>query len=98
MVVMDTLERGEDGRLNGPRNKKVWASFGGRKGAALWARAEATKRGFGSDTTKTVRIVVGGASGLRSNLAEAFPTVDVCHVWRNCGNWAIDFTRRAARR
>lgn len=84
VVVMYTLKRGSDGRLHGPCNKKVWASFGGRKGAARWARAEATKRGFGPDTTKTVQIVVDGASGLKSNLAEAFPqaivTVDVCHV------------------
>jgi hypothetical protein len=84
VVVMYTLKRGPDGRLHGPRNKKVWASFGARKGAARWARAEATKRGFGPDTTKTVQIVVDGASGLKNNLAEAFPnailTVDVCHV------------------
>ena len=84
VVLMYTLSRGEDGRLHGPVNKRVWASFGGRKGAALWARAEATKRGFGPDTTKTVQIVVDGASGLRSNLAAAFPkaivTIDVCHV------------------
>lgn len=84
VVVMYTLARGQDGRLHGPKNKKVWASFGGRKGAAKWARAEATKRGFGPDTTKTVQVVVDGASGLRNNLTEAFPkaivTVDVCHV------------------
>jgi hypothetical protein len=84
VVVMYTLKRGKDGRLHGPKNKKVWASFGGRKGAARWARAEATKRGFGPDTTKTVQVVVDGASGLRNNLAEAFPkailTIDVCHV------------------
>ena len=60
VVVMYTLKRGEDGRLHGPRNKKVWASFGGRKGAASWARAEATKRGFGPATTKTVPIVIDG--------------------------------------
>lgn len=84
VVVMYTLKRGTDGRLHGPRNKKVWASFGGRKGAARWARAEATKRGFGPDTTKTIQVVVDGASGLRNNLAEAFPkailTIDICHV------------------
>ncbi|OWK37295.1 hypothetical protein FRUB_06415 [Fimbriiglobus ruber] len=84
VIVMYTLERGADGRLHGPKNKTVWASFGRRKRAALWARAEATKRGFGPDTTQTVQIVVDGASGLRSNLAEAFPnaivTVDICHV------------------
>ena len=84
VVVMYTLKRGEDGRLHGPRNKRVWASFGGRKRAALWARAEATKRGFGPTTTKTVQIVLDGASGLRNNMAASFPkailTIDVCHV------------------
>ena len=84
VVVMYTLARGADDRLHGPRNKKVWASFGGRKGAANWARAEATKRGFDPQTTKTVQIVMDGASGLRNNLAAAFPkailTIDVCHV------------------
>jgi hypothetical protein len=84
LVVMYTLKRGEDGRLHGPLNKKVWGSFGGRKGAAVWARAEATKRGFGPDTTKTVQIVLDGAGGLKHNLEPLFPraifTVDVCHV------------------
>lgn len=84
VVVMYTLKRGEDGRLHGPRNKRVWASFGGRKRAALWARAEATKRGFDPETKKTVQIVLDGASGLRNNMAAAFPnailTIDVCHV------------------
>jgi uncharacterized protein UPF0236 len=84
LVVMYTLKRGEDGRLHGPRNKKMWGSFGGRKGAASWARAEATKRGFGPDTTKTVQIVLDGAKGLKDNLEPLFPraifTVDVCHV------------------
>lgn len=84
MVVMYTLKRGEDGRLHGPVNKKVWGSFGGRKRAALWARTEATKRGFGPDTTKTVQVVVDGAKGLKNNLEALFPkaifTIDVCHV------------------
>lgn len=84
LVVMYTLKRGEDGRLHGPLNKKVWASFAGRKAAALWARAEATKRGFGPGTTKTVQLVMDGAKGLRHNLAPLFPgaivTLDVCHV------------------
>ena len=84
LVVMYTLRRGADGRLHGPVNKKVWGSFGGRKGAAAWARAEATKRGFGPETTKTVQIVLDGARGLKDNLEPLFPraifTVDVCHV------------------
>ena len=84
VVVMYTLKRGEDGKLHGPMNKKVWGSFAGRKAAAWWARAEATKRGFGPDTTKTVQIVVDGAKSLKDNMEPLFPTaiftLDVCHV------------------
>ena len=36
VVVMYTLRRGPDGKLHGPINKKTWATFGGRKAAALW--------------------------------------------------------------
>jgi hypothetical protein len=84
VVVMYTLKTGADGKLHGPINKKLYATFAGRKAAALWARAEATKRGFGPDTTKTVQIVVDGAGGLKSYLEPLFPkaifTLDVCHV------------------
>ena len=48
------------------------------------AREEATKRGFGPDTTQTVQIVVDGAKGLKEKLEPQFPkaiiTLDVCHV------------------
>jgi len=84
VVVMYTLQQGADGKLHGPLNKKRYATFAGRKAAAQWARAEATKRGFGPKTTKTVQIVVDGANGLRDNLAPLFPgaifTLDICHV------------------
>lgn len=84
VVVMYTLRRSADGKLHGPLNKRTWASFGGRKAAALWAREEATRRGFEPETTKTVQIVVDGAKGLKENLEEQFPraifTLDVCHV------------------
>ena len=47
-------------------------------------REEATSRGFGPETTKTVQIVVDGANGLKDNLEPLFPnaiiTLDVCHV------------------
>jgi len=91
VVVMYTLKRGEDGKLHGPLNKKLYATFAGRKAAALWARAEATKRGFGPDTTKTVQIVMDGANGLKHNLEPLFPkaifTLDVCHVVEKL--WAL---------
>jgi hypothetical protein len=84
VVVMYTLRLGPDGKLHGPLNKKVWATFAGRQAAALWARAEATKRGFPPNTTKTVQIVVDGAKGLKQKLEPLFPgavfTLDVCHV------------------
>jgi hypothetical protein len=84
VVVMYTLRRSHDGKLHGPLNKKLYATFAGRAAAAQWARAEATKRGFGPRTTKTVQIVVDGAFGLRDNLEPLFPraifTLDVCHV------------------
>jgi Uncharacterised protein family (UPF0236) len=83
VVVMYTL-RQKDGQLHGPINKKLYATFAGRQAAAKWARAEASKRGFGPDTTKIVQIVVDGAKGLKHKLKTLFPkaifTLDVCHV------------------
>ncbi len=84
VVVMYTLKQGEDGKLHGPINKKIWGTFAGRQAAAWWARAEATQRGFGPDTAPTVQIVLDGAKGLKHNLEPLFPkaifTLDVCHV------------------
>jgi hypothetical protein len=84
VVVMYTLRRSPDGELHGPINKKIWATFGGRKAAAAWARQEATKRGFGPDKTETIQIVVDGAKGLKGIMEPLFPeaifTLDVCHV------------------
>lgn len=91
VVVMYTLRRGVDGKLHGPINKKLYATFAGRKAAALWARAEATKRGFGPDTTQTVQIVLDGAKSLKHHLKRLFPkaifTLDVCHVVERL--WAL---------
>jgi hypothetical protein len=91
VVAMYTLQRDRDGQLHGPLNKKLYATFAGRKAAAAWARAEATKRGFGPDTTKTVQIVLDGAKSLKGSLRPLFPkaifTLDVCHVVEKL--WAL---------
>ena len=91
VVVMYTLQRGKDGRLHGPINKKLYATFAGQKAAARWARAEATKRGFGPTTTKIVQIVLDGAKGLKNSMKRLFPqaifTLDVCHVVERL--WAL---------
>jgi hypothetical protein len=84
LVALYTLRRGPDGKLHGPINKKVWGSYGGRKAAAAWARAQATKRGFPPGTAKQIEIVIDGAKGLRQPLAKLFPeawfVLDVRHV------------------
>jgi hypothetical protein len=65
-------------------NKRVWGTFAGRKAAARWARAEATRRGFGPDTARTVQVLCDGAKGLVQNLRQLFAgavfTLDVMHV------------------
>ena len=84
LVVMYTLRRGEDGRLHGPVNKKVFGTFGSRQSALKWARAQATRRGFPPGTTKTVQVVVDGETCLERRLRRLFRgailTLDVRHA------------------
>jgi hypothetical protein len=84
LVVMYTLRRGEDGRLHGPLNKKVFGTFGSRKSALQWARAQATRRGFPPGTARTVQIVVDGETCLGQRLRRLFRgatlTLDVRHA------------------
>jgi hypothetical protein len=91
VVVMYTLRRGADGKLHGPLNKKLYATFAGSRVAAAWARAEATKRGFGPDTTKIVQVAFDGSKRLQKAMERKFPkaifTLDVFHVVERL--WAI---------
>ena len=90
LIVMYTLRRGADGLLHGPVNKKVWGTFAGRRAAAEWWCAEATRRGFPPSRNKDVQVLVDGANGLEQNLRRLFSgaifTLDVRHVeeriWR----------------
>ena len=77
LVAMYTLRRGEDGRLHGPINKKIWGQFGCRKDALQWARDQATRRGFGPDTDKRIQIVLDGERCLRKELQVLFPQRDL---------------------
>ena len=72
LVVMYTLRRGEEGRLHGPINKKVFGTFGSRKSAMEWARAQAPRRGFPPGTARTVRIVIDGETCLEPRLRRLF--------------------------
>lgn len=84
LVVLYTLRRGEDGRLHGPVNKKVFGTFGSRKSALDWARAQATRRGFPPGTDKTVQIVIDGEACLEQRLRRLFRgatlTLDIRHA------------------
>ena len=84
LVAMYTLRRGKDGKLHGPINKKIFGQFGPRKDAIAWARDQATRRGFGPDTDKTIQIVIDGERCLRHQLQEQFPraimTLDLRHA------------------
>jgi hypothetical protein len=84
LVVMYTLRRGEDGRLHGPLNKKLFGTFGSRRSALEWARAQATRRGFPPGTTKVVQIVVDCETCLEQRLRRLFRgailTLDVRHA------------------
>lgn len=83
MVVMYTLRRSGE-LLLGPLNKRVYASFAPKRHAFEIARREADKRGFKTESGRTVQIVSDGDEYLASCAKEFFPeaihTIDVMHV------------------
>jgi hypothetical protein len=84
LIAMYTLKRGEDGRLHGPINKKVYGTFSSREVALQWARAQATRRGFPEDTSKTIQIILDGEVCLEQQMRKLFPkailTLDIRHA------------------
>ena len=84
LVVMYTLKRGDDGRLHGPINKRVWGSYAPRKVMLAWAREQATRRGFPPATEKRIHLVVDGEICLYDGLSTLFPqatfALDIRHV------------------
>lgn len=84
LAAIYTLRRGADGKLHGPINKRVWGSFASRKKMLAWVRAEATRRGFGPETTRLIQIVVDGERCFAKRLRKLFPkaimTLDIRHV------------------
>lgn len=84
IVTMYTLRRSADGQLEGPINKKVYASYAPKRHAVAIARREANRRGFGPGSGKLVQIVTDGDNDLERYIGELFPeaihTIDVYHV------------------
>jgi len=81
---MYTLRRGADGTLEGPINKKVYASYASKRHAFAVARREAGKRGFAKGSGKMVQIAADGDNDLERCVLEYFPeaihTIDVFHA------------------
>lgn len=84
IVVMYTLKWGDDGSLEGPVNKKVYASYAPKRHAVAIARREANKRGFAMDKGNIIQIITDGDNDLDRYIGEFFPeaihTIDVFHV------------------
>lgn len=84
IVVMYTLKRSDDGLLEGPINKKVYASYAPKRHAVAIARREADKRGFKDQSGRLVQIVTDGDNDLDRYVKDLFPraihTIDVFHV------------------
>lgn len=84
IVTMYTLKQSTDSTLEGPINKKVYASYAPKRHAVAIARREANKRGFGPESGKLIQIVTDGDNDLERYIGEYFPeaehTIDVYHV------------------
>lgn len=79
--VLYTLKRGEDGKLDGPVNKRVYATFESYRALFEWIHAEAIKRGYGTDKFSQVLFVADGADVLWSLQKEFFPDALMCLDW-----------------
>lgn len=84
IVVMYTLRKSADGTLEGPLNKKVYASYAPKRHAVAIARRAADKRGFTPHSGKAIQLVTDGDNDLERYIEELFPTaehtIDIYHV------------------
>jgi hypothetical protein len=79
--VLYTLRRAADGRLEGPANKRTYATFVSHRALFEWIHAEARRRGYGTKKFKKVLFIADGAEVLWSLQQEFFPDADVCLDW-----------------
>lgn len=79
--VLYTLRRGTDGKLEGPINKRMYATFESSRALFLWILQEARKRGYGTDKFRRVLFIADGAETLWTLQQEMFPDAEVCIDW-----------------
>lgn len=84
IVVLYTLRKSADGTLEGPLNKRVYASYAPKRHAVAIARRAADKRGFTPASGKAIQLVTDGDNDLERYIDELFPeaehTIDIFHV------------------
>ena len=76
--VLYTLKRDADGKLDGPVNKRVYATFESHRALFEWLAAEAHKRGYGTKKFSKVLFVADGAKVIWKLQQEFFPDAEVC--------------------
>jgi hypothetical protein len=76
-----TLKRDEGGKLEGPLNKRVYATFKSYRALFEWLRDEANKRGYGTAKFSKVLFLADGAKVLWDLKKEFFPEAQECLDW-----------------
>jgi hypothetical protein len=79
--VLYTLRRDVDGKLDGPLNKRVYATFESYRALFEWLLLEAKKRGYGTTKITKVLFVADGADTLWALQKEFFPGAEMCLDW-----------------
>ena len=89
--VIYTLRRDEDGLLEGPINKRVYATFDGHRALFEWLHREAVKRGYGTAKFERIHFLADGAKAIWKLQKEFFPDAEVALDWYHVGEklWAV---------
>jgi hypothetical protein len=78
--VLYTLRRTDEG-LEGPVNKRIYATFTSYRALFTWLHAEAVKRGYGTRKFSRVLFLADGADVLWELQEEFFPDAEPCLDW-----------------
>lgn len=76
-----TLKRDANGKLEGPINKRIYATFKSYRALFQWLRDEANKRGYGTTKFTKVLFLADGAEVLWNLKQEFFPDAQECLDW-----------------
>lgn len=81
VAVIYTMRPAKQGKMEGPLNKRLYASFTSYRKLFEWIRAEAEKRGYGTPKIRKLYFAADGAKVLWDLQKEYFPDAEVCEDW-----------------